>query len=390
MDYFTELLHWTLFTLLLSSCAYHLLCIRGVSSSLCIKKADKHSSPYTPPISVLKPVCGLERSSRDCFASFCRQSYPNYEVIFAVQDENDPAIAVIEQLIVDYPDRNIKLVVNPASIGTSGKLSNLENALQQARHQILVISDSDILVDSDYLKNVVAPFYDREVGLVTCLYRASQTRTLGALLEAVGISGEFLPGVCAALHLEGLRFALGATIAMRRDVLEQIGGFKAIADYLGDDYLLGKLTADAGYRLAFCDSIVETVLPDYTLSEFFSHQMRWARNLRCSRPAGYLGMLITHTTAFILLSLIFYPGSLALLLASIASISARFYSAWRVGVRQLCDPNLLHHFAIVPIRDLVWFVIWLLSFFGSTVVWRGQRFRVTKGGRLVMVTKNSL
>ncbi|MEM4251853.1 MAG: glycosyltransferase, partial [Candidatus Bathyarchaeia archaeon] len=222
MEYLTEILHWTLFTLLLASCAYHLLCIRGASRSLCIEKLDRHC--YTPPVSVLKPVRGLEPASRDCFASFCRQSYRNYEVIFAVQDEDDPAIAVIEQLIVDYPDRNIRLVVNPASIGASGKLSNLENALQEAKHQILVISDSDILVDPDYLKSVVAPFYDPKVGLVTCLYRASRARTLGGLLEAVGISAEFLPGVCAALHLEGLRFALGATIAMRRDVLEQIGG----------------------------------------------------------------------------------------------------------------------------------------------------------------------
>ncbi len=375
-------IHWALFILLVASCAYHLLCIRGASRSLCIEKADERSS-YTPPVSVLKPVRGLEPSSRDCFASFCKQSYSNYEVIFAVQDENDPAIAVIEQLIVDYPDRSIQLVVNPASVGASGKLSNLENALQKARHQILVISDSDILVGSDYLKSVLAPFYDPKVGLVTCLYRASRAKTLGGVLEALGISAEFLPGVCAALHLEGLRFALGATIAIRRSVLEQIGGFKGIADYLGDDYLLGKLTAEAGYRLAFCDSIVETVLPDYRLCDFFSHQMRWARNLRCSRPAGYAGMLITHTTVLVLFGLILYPASLPLLLASSVALTLRFYSAWSVGVRRLSDHNLFHNFALVPLRDLVWFVIWLLSFFGSTVVWRGQRFRVTRGGRLV-------
>ncbi|MCS6883923.1 MAG: bacteriohopanetetrol glucosamine biosynthesis glycosyltransferase HpnI [Acidobacteriota bacterium] len=382
MDYLSEPLHWALFSLLLVSSAYHILCIRGLAV---LPRRKKENTDFSPSVSVLKPVRGIEPRLRECLASFCRQSYKNYELIFAVQDAADPAIALIEQLIRDYPDRDIRLVVNPARIGLSAKLCNLENALRAAKHQLLVISDSDILVEPDYLKKVVAPFADQKVGLVTCLYRAAHTDRLASLLEAIGISAEFLPGVFAALRLEGLRFALGATIAIRREVLEQIGGFGRIADYLGDDYLLGKLTSEAGYELVFCDSVVETVLPDYTLEEFVAHQLRWARNLKASRPGGYLGLLFTHTTVFVIAGLLFYPDSGWLLLASMLGLCLRFYSAWVIGVKNLQDQNLAEYFHLVPLRDLVWFVIWLLGFWGNKVTWRGQSFRVSKGGRLMPV-----
>jgi ceramide glucosyltransferase len=381
----SEIIYWLLLSGVIASAAYYLFCI--YSASRFFNKSETGSSDFTPPVSILKPVRGVDARAYDCFASFCRQDYPAYEIIFGLRDADDPAISLIERLKVEFPKNKIKLVVNPRMIGASGKVSNLHNMLPEAEHEIIIISDSDILVQPDYLRAVVASLADRETGLVTCPYRATGNRNFSALLEAIGITGEFMPGVLVARQLEGIKFAFGSTIAIRKEIVKGFGGFAAIADYLGDDYLLGNLTAKAGYRVSLSSHIVETVLPDYSFSNFIRHQLRWALNTRFSRPAGYLGLIFTHTTSLALMLLGLFHSSQLACAVSICALLARFAAAWLIGVTGMKDRLLRRYFYLLPVRDLISFIVWLISFSGNTVEWRGDRFRLEAGGKLVPIGK---
>jgi ceramide glucosyltransferase len=388
MHLLVEIFYWALFVSVIASIGYHLFCLYG--AAIFFREPGQSRSPvpgFTPPVSILKPVKGVDERAYDCFASFCKQDYPDYEIVFGLRDADDPAIELIERLKSEFPERRIKLVINPLMIGTSGKVSNLHNMLPETSHEIIVISDSDIYVQPDYLGSVVASLEDPSVGLVTCPYRAIGSRNIAALLEAVGITGEFMPGVLVARQIEGIKFAFGSTIAMRKEIIKGFGGFEAIADYLGDDYLLGNLTARAGYRVLLSHCIVETVLPDYGIANFIRHQLRWALNLKYSRPSGYVGLIFTHATALALLQIIFFHASSPSLIAALCALAARLAAAWYVGVVGLKDRRLQRYFYLVPLRDLIGFAVWLISFAGNTIEWRGDRFRLSSGGRLVPIEK---
>jgi ceramide glucosyltransferase len=261
----------------------------------------------------------------------------------------------------------------------------------KAKHDILLVADSDIRVEPDYLRRVVAPLRPQDrmarVGMVTCLYRGARATTLAGLLENIGISSTFGPEVCSARALEGVKFALGSTIVMRRELLERIGGFPALADYLADDFLLGNYTARAGYEVVLSDCVVEHVSGPDTMSEMWKHQLRWGRSTSASRPWGYRGLILTYGTATSLMALLAWGFSSFALGLFAATTLVRFLPVFVVGVWGLKDRSLARYFWLAPIRDLITFGVWVVSFFGDEIEWRGANFRVLPGGKLAPLDK---
>jgi len=384
MDVLIPPLYWALLLIVTASTVYQLLCLVSAADFFRAAARPPPSGPsFTPPVSVLKPLRGVDDGTESCLASFCRQDYPDYEVIFGVRDAADPAVALVARLRSRFPGRRIKLVVNPARVGASAKVSNLHNMLRAAEHETLVLSDCDARVGPDYLRAVVGPLADRGTGLVTCLYRPTGHTNFAALMEALGLTGEFAPGVLVARRLDGVKFAFGASIATRRGVLEGFGGFAAIADYLGDDFLVGNLTAAAGYRVELSPYVVETFIPRYRWGEMFRHQLRWARSTRHRRPLGYLGLLFTHTAPLAFLALALFPAAGPARAAGLAGLATRFLAAWLIGCVGFRDLCLRRYFYLLPARDLLSFVVWLVGFAGNTVHWCGDRYRLEARGRLV-------
>ncbi|MGH8001751.1 MAG: bacteriohopanetetrol glucosamine biosynthesis glycosyltransferase HpnI [Brasilonema sp.] len=340
---------------------------------------------FHPPVTILKPLCGLDGEAYENLASFCRQQYLNYQIIFCVRDPLDCSITVVKQIIHDFPELDIQLVVCEDTIGTNPKVSNLANAVTKAKHEILLIADSDIRVETDYLQRVIQPLQDKSVGVVTCLYR-SLAKGWVTTLEAVGIATDFHPSVLVSNQIEGIKFAFGSTIVIRKQVLDKIGGFRAIADYLADDFQFGYLSAQAGYKVVLCDYIVEHVLGSSTITDSIQRQIRWARCIRVSRPWGYLGLIFTYGTVTSLLLLIATGGSTIGCAVLAITWVMRLVMGWVVGVSYLQDSCVQKFFWIVPLRDLIGFVIWCCGLFGSTIEWRGRRMKLTKGGKLVEIT----
>ncbi|MGI8500882.1 MAG: bacteriohopanetetrol glucosamine biosynthesis glycosyltransferase HpnI [Hassallia sp.] len=339
---------------------------------------------FHPPITILKPICGLDIETYENFASFCQQDYPEYQIIFGVRDRNDPSVQVVKKIIEEFPEIDISLVISDRIIGTNLKVSNLANAEVEAKYLLLLLADSDVRVGRDYLQTVIQPMRDPGVGVVTCLYRPF-VRGWVAILEAVGISTEYHASILVARSLEGMNFALGPTIAIRKSVLEAIGGFIAIADYLADDFQLGYLSAKAGYKVVLSDYIIDHAIATESFLDLIHRQTRWNCCTRVSRPWGYLGLIFTHGTVMSLLFLIATGGSIFGWAIALLTWSTRLIMAWVVGVKSLKDPVASKFLWLVPLRDLIGFAIWCYALFGNTFEWRGQRLKLTKDGKLVII-----
>jgi ceramide glucosyltransferase len=365
-----------------SSCIYYLLCLWSAAAFLRGRETREGASPKQalPPISILKPLKGTDPEIYESFRSHCLQDYPEYEIIFGVSDLNDPAIESVKKLQQEFPDRRIQLLVCPNILGANVKVSNLAQMLAEERYDYLIVNDSDIRVEPDYLRRVTAPLADPRVGMVTCLYRGVANATLGSRLEALGISTDFCPSVLAARQIEGgIRFALGSTLAFRRADLEKIGGFTSFVDYLADDYELGRRIAELGLAVKLSDVVVETYLPSYRLREFFAHQLRWARGVRDARTGGYLGLMFTFGIMWSFLALAASRGALWACGALAITLFLRLAIALFVGRGVLRDRHILKYAWLIPVRDLVAAAIWLVSLGGHTVTWRGDRFRLHNG-----------
>ncbi|NDJ24835.1 glycosyltransferase [Nostoc sp. B(2019)] len=339
---------------------------------------------FHPPVTILKPICGVDSDAYENLASFCQQDYLEYQIIFAVRDRQDPGIEVVEKIIQQFPDTDIHLVVSDRIIGANLKVSNLANAVTAAKHEILIIADSDIRVGTDYLQRVIQPLKDEGVGVVTCLYR-SLAQGWVTTLEALGTATDFHAGVLVSNQLEGIKFAFGSTIVIRKQVLELIGGFGAIADYLADDFQLGYLPAQAGYKVVLSDYVVDHVLATSTLVDAIQRQIRWARCIRVSRPWGYLGLLFTYGTVTSLLLLITTRGSVLGWTGLMITWLMRLVTGWVVGVKVLNDSVAKKFLWIIPLRDLIHFAIWCYGFVGNTIEWRGQRLKLIEAGKLVAI-----
>jgi ceramide glucosyltransferase len=339
---------------------------------------------FTPPVSVLKPVYGLEPEPYENFASFCRQDYPEYEVLFGVTNEQDAAIPIIRQLIADFPALPIRLVVTPEKLGSNDKVNKLCGLARAARHNLLVLSDADIRVGPGYLRSVAAPFRDAQVGAATSMFTGIPVRAFWPELLAIYLSGDFMPTVLMARQLEGVRFALGATVAIRREGLAEMGGFEALADEAGDDYELGSRTAARGHRVELVDGTVKTWCPPQTFREFYIQRLRWSIVARSARPVGYWGLIFTQGLPWAVLAVILAPTWLLAGSFVAAYLLLRMAVAWTMGVWGLHDDLLKRRWWLVPLWDIFAFVIWLHSLFWSRVNWRGMEYRVARG-RLIPV-----
>lgn len=374
-----------------ASFSYYLFCLWSAHAFLRASQAAAYpnSEASLPPVSILKPLKGLDPEIYESFRSHCLQDYPaEYEIVFGVSDPADPAAASVEQLQREFPERTIRLVVCPKILGANVKVSNLEQMLAASRFDHLLVNDSDIRVEPDYLQHVVAPLTDSKVGMVTSLYRGIASGTLGSQLESLGISTDFCAGVLVARQLEGgLRFGLGSTLAFRRTGLARIGGFKAIVDFLADDYELGKRIAELGLKVVLSDVVVETHLPAYDLRGFIAHQMRWARGVRDARLGGYIGLGSTFGVFWAILNVVSFgavPWTWAVLLGMLLM---RVAVALAVGRSVLRDYQVLSGLWLIPLRDLIAVGIWAASFAGHTVTWRGDKFQL-KDGRLIRLAQS--
>ena len=365
-----------------SSLAYYVACLWSASRFLRNREAaDKRvrPRPSAPPVSILKPLRGTDPEMYESFRSHCRQDYPEYELIFGVSDPLDPAIELVQRLQREFPERTVRLLVCREHLGANVKVSNLAQMLPEARCENLIVNDSDIRVPPDYLRRVLAPLADPDIGMVTCLYRGIANRTLGSRLESLGISTDFFPGVLVARQLEGIKFGLGSTLAFRRSDLHAIGGFEAVVDYLADDYELGKRIAALGRKIELSEVVVETFLPNYTMRSFFDHQLRWGRTIRDSRFWGYLGLGVTFGLPWAVWALILARGAVWAwgLLAVTAALRAAV--AIYVGQSVLHDRQAMRLLPLIPLRDFIAALVWLISFAGHTVSWRGDSFRLKNG-----------
>ena len=342
-----------------------------------------------PPLSILKPLKGVDPEIWESFCSHCEQEYPEFQIqiqmIFGVSDPADPAIEVVRKLQSKYPNREIELIVCDRVLGPNIKVSNLVQMLPAARHELLLVNDSDIRVPPDYLRKVITPLADASVGLVTCLYRAVASPTLGSRLEALGISTDFVPGVLSARFLEkGLHFGLGSTLAFRRRDLQAIGGFEALLDYLADDYELGRRIAATGKRVELSATTVTTFLPAYTLRQFFRHQLRWSRTIRDARRWGYAGLLFTFGLPWALVTLLVAQGAAWAWALFALTFAARLAVGFAAAEVVLHDRQALSNIFLLPLRDLIAPLIWAAGFLGNRIHWRGDVFDL-KDGRLTIV-----
>ena len=386
------LVHWAFMLAVILESITTLLALCGLgfyfaalwSARAFVRRKRPDAVSFHPPVSILKPLKGFDHDMYAGFVSHCRQQYAgDYELLFGVSSTEDPAVAAIEQLKAEFPDHAIRLILCPELLGTNGKVSNLAQMLPHASYGYILINDSDIKVSPRYLERVMAPFQDTGVGMVTALYRGRSHGTLSSKMEALGISTDFAAGVLTARKLEGgIRFGLGSTLAMSRVALDVIGGFGLLVDYLADDYELGARIAEMGYRVELSDEVVETTVPAYSFSQFLNHQLRWARGMRDSRERGYIGVVFTFGLPWAVLNLITAGCSLSSIALLSLIFAARVTLALTVGVGLLRDTQVLRDLWLLLPRDMVALGIWVWSYAGNTITWRGQEFAL-KDGRLI-------
>jgi ceramide glucosyltransferase len=352
-------------------------------SARAFRRSGRKPQPsFTPPVSILKPLRGVDPQMYESFRSHCDLEYPEYEIIFGVSEADDPAVDAVERLMREYPHCQIQLVVCPEVLGNNRKTSNLVQMLPLAKYDHILINDSDIYVTPDYLRRVMSPFARPQVGMVTCPYRGIAADTLGSKLESIGISTDFIAGVLAARQIEGgIHFALGSTLAISRSALEAIGGLEPLVDYLADDFELGYRVSRAGLQVVLTDVVVETHLPAYSFQGFFEHQLRWARSTRDSRRMGYVGLLLTFGLPWAILSVVLSAGAWWSWMVLAGAALLRTAVALQVGIGVVHDRAVWRHLWLLPARDLIAFWVWFWSFADNKVHWRGDIF-VLEDGRI--------
>ncbi|MGD0544097.1 MAG: bacteriohopanetetrol glucosamine biosynthesis glycosyltransferase HpnI [Candidatus Acidiferrales bacterium] len=330
---------------------------------------------FVPPVSILKPIRGLDRETYKNYSSFCMQDYPEFEILFCVSDEGDPAVPVIKKLMADFPQRSIRLLIGAEEIGVSDKVNKLCRMAREARHDTVLVSDSDVRVDPNFLREAVKPFSDPEVGGVTCLYRGLTDGSFAGDLEALGNGADFAPGVLVARLLGGVNFMLGAVMVTTKRHLAEIGGFESLADYFCDDYELGNRIASRGYRVELSRFPVDIVYPHETFGGAFRHQLRWNLSIRYSRPRGHFGLIFSNWVPWAVLvgALGSWTAAVVYLVIALVfrTVMAIFVGAW--GMR---DPLVLRKFWMLPVRDVFAFAIWVASFFARRIHWRDRWFRI--------------
>jgi ceramide glucosyltransferase len=358
----------------------------GVAAAFAMRKSISMKglpSPGLPPVTVLKPLCGVEPDTYDCLRSFCVQDFDDYQVVFGVSDPYDPVIAVVHRLQREYPHRDLSLMIDRRLHGSNHKVSNLINMMAVARHDYLVLSDSDVRVESDYLGRIVAPLADEKVGIVTCCYRGVARAGIWSILGSMFINQWFMPSVRVAAMLGFRSFAFGASIAVRRDVLDRIGGFSAIAGQLADDYRLGELTRRMGLTTVLSDVEVETMVGEQSAMELVAHELRWRRTIRILSPSGYGLSFITFGLPVTAAQIAVTGGGAAAFIIFAITALANASLHLRTDRSRWRRSKLL----LVPFRDLLHFALWGWSFATRRVQWRSVLYRVTDDGSVQPVVR---
>jgi ceramide glucosyltransferase len=340
---------------------------------------------YTPAVSVLKPVRGVDFASYENFKSFCLQDYPEYEILFCVNDLDDAAVPLIRRLAEEFPQRSIRLLSNAAQMGSNRKVNNLVLLSREAKYELLVQSDGDVRVGANYLREMAAPFERAGTGVVSCFYRGVTQKNIWAEIEALGAATDFFAGVLVADWMEGVTFALGASVATTKTWLGKIGGYEALANVLADDYEIGNRVAKAGGRVMLSREVVETIYPAATFGEFWEHQVRWARTVRLCRPASYVGLLFTHGLPLAILGAVVSRSASGALLFIAAYAALRLAMAGTVGVGGLRDEMARRKWWLLPLRDSLQFAVWVGSFFSDRIVWGDAEFELRANGEMAAV-----
>jgi ceramide glucosyltransferase len=350
------------------------------------ERRARRIAEFAPPVSLLKPVHGVDFATRINFESFCTQDYPNYQILFCVNDLEDPAVPLVQQLIKDFPDCSIQLLSSAPKIGSNQKVNNLVLLAREAKHEIIVQSDGDVRVSPRYLKNVVAEFADKKVGVVSCFYRGVAERNCWAEVEAVGAASDFFAGALVANLPGEVTFALGASVVTTKTWLAKIGGYEALADLLADDYEIGNRTHKAGGKVLLSREAVWTMYPAQTLKSFWQHQVRWARTVRMVRPASFFGLVVTHGLPWCVFAALVAPSAVAGAGFLGAYLILRLLMAWVVGVWGVGDEVLRKKLWLVPVRDAIHFGVWMAGFVSNRVMWGGVEYAI-EGGRMKEVVK---
>lgn len=354
-----------------------------------VRTAKPSPLVFTPPVSILKPVRGVDRDAYENFASFCRQDYPEFEVLFAIADEHDPVVPLIQQLQRDFPHVAIRLIIGVEQLGANRKLNNLTRLVREARHETLVISDSDVRTTPGYLREVAARFADPGVGLVTAFFRSATEGSLGAELEALVLSTETVPNALVARKIERkVQFAFGWTMATTKEHLASIGGFESMVDYHSDDFELGNRIAARGLKIELLPAPVEMIFPRESFATYLRHELRWAVGLRNVRPAGYAGLLLTYGLPWSLLAAALAHARLPAFAYVASYFGLRYVQVWLTGAWGIRDPITRRSWWLAPFRDAINFLVWIAGFFTSRISWRGVPYRV-KNGLLVPVAGRS-
>jgi len=359
--------------LLIGSLVYCVLIVLGANRYLAVRLLRSSS---LPPITIMKPLSGLDEGLAENLRSFFKQDYPLFEVLLAVRHMDDPAVQVARKVIDEFPNIPARLIAVGESPSPNAKVFSLRRMLELAQHEIIVMADSDTRVDSGFLRVVAAEMKD-DVGLVTCPYLAVAGNSSWTRLEAIGLNTEFLGGVLVARLLMGMDFALGPAIAARKTVLEQIGGLARLENYLAEDFVMGNLVAASGYRVVLSSYKIEHRMGGQQFKLNLEHRLRWARSTRRSRRMGYLGLLFTNPLALALLLCAVHPQWYPI---AIVALFFRAAAAWAVAVGVLHDPLTIGNWWLVPVQDLMSFGVWVGGFFGRSISWRGRRYNIQRDG----------
>jgi ceramide glucosyltransferase len=367
---------------------YYLLSLYSITRYF--RSAARKSSrniDFTPPVSCLKPVKGFDEDAYENYASFCRQDYPDYEILFCV-DKGDPTVPVLEQLARDFPERRIRLLFGSGRHAVNDKVARLTRLVSEAQHDIFVITDSDVRVRPDYLRTIVAPFRDPKVGAATCLYASTEEKNLTQELQSIGMICDFFPGVLVAWQLDGVKFTFGQTIVTTRKAVAGYGGYQTIEDRPADDVWAGRLVAAQGYEVKLLPYVVQSVADFRSLSEFLYKRLRWMTVMRLMRPWGHLGLIFTWGLPWALVAIAIHP-SIAIACAYLGIYLAfRMAMTWMVGAWGMKQSGVWKKMPLIPLWDAMAFAIWLVSFGRRTIRWRGIDYYIRKG-KLVSANANS-
>jgi ceramide glucosyltransferase len=326
---------------------------------------------FHPPVSNLKPIRGLDPEAYENLSSFCRQDYPDYEIVFCIDSDDEAVIAVIDKLKANFPERRIRVLYGSGRIATNDKVAKLARLVDEAAHETVVISDSDVRVRQDYLRQVTAPLRDPKVGAVTCFYTPTEIRSFTDHLQTAGMTSDFYAGLLVAWQLEGIKFALGTTIATTKAHLAGFGGYASIENQPADDFLVGRLIAEQGYEVVLLPYVIETV-PDYnSMRALILKRLRWLVVMRHVRPSGHIGLLLTQGLPWSIAAVAIHPSPAVALAYLGAYCCLRLAMTWTIGIHGLKQPRFWKQMPLIPVWDALAFLIWLASFLRRSIRWRG-------------------